>query len=228
MAVSTVSSEPSARGDRRRGEGPSALVLDWPTDRELAPCLLIRAEQAGYPSPAGHAGHVPARREAARSAAGLPLPGGHRDRQLRFGPRLPSSSGPAAQRRIRRRRWESSWSEFSNPCLTWEDLEFLRAHTTPPIALKGILHPDGARAAREHAIDAVLVSNHGGRQIDGAIASLDALPAIVEAVGGELGVLLDSGSVPAPISSRRWRSELTRAAGAPVPCGDWRSAARRA
>jgi isopentenyl diphosphate isomerase/L-lactate dehydrogenase-like FMN-dependent dehydrogenase len=82
---------------------------------------------------------------------------------------------------------------FSNPRLTWDDLEFLRSRTTLPIALKGILHPDDARAAREHGIDAVVVSNHGGRQIDGEIASLDALPAIVDAVGGELEVLLDSG-----------------------------------
>jgi len=83
--------------------------------------------------------------------------------------------------------------QFSNPRLTWEDLEFLRSRTTLPIALKGILHPDDARAAREHGMDAVVVSNHGGRQVDGAIASLDALPAIVDAVGGEVEVLLDSG-----------------------------------
>ena len=83
--------------------------------------------------------------------------------------------------------------QFSNPGLTWDDLEFLRSHTTLPIALKGILHPDDARAAVHHGVDAVVVSNHGGRQVDGAIASLDALPAIVDAVGGELQILLDSG-----------------------------------
>jgi len=83
--------------------------------------------------------------------------------------------------------------QFSNLRLTWEDLEFLRARTSLPIALKGILHADDARAAREHGIEAVVVSNHGGRQVDGAIARLDALPAIADAVGGELGVLLDSG-----------------------------------
>jgi isopentenyl diphosphate isomerase/L-lactate dehydrogenase-like FMN-dependent dehydrogenase len=82
---------------------------------------------------------------------------------------------------------------FTNPRLTWDDLEFLRSRTTLPIALKGILHPDDARAAREHGMDAVVVSNHGGRQIDGAVASLDVLPAIVDAVGDDLEVLLDSG-----------------------------------
>ena len=82
---------------------------------------------------------------------------------------------------------------FPNPRLTWERPRVPAQSTTLPIALKGILHPDDARLAREHGIDAVVVSNHGGRQVDGAIASLDALPAIVDAVGGDLDVLLDSG-----------------------------------
>jgi lactate 2-monooxygenase len=62
-----------------------------------------------------------------------------------------------------------------------------------PILLKGILHPDDARLARERGAEGIVVSNHGGRQIDGEIASLEALPAIVEAVGDEIAVLLDSG-----------------------------------
>ena len=59
--------------------------------------------------------------------------------------------------------------------------------------VKGVLHPDDALRARERDIDGVIVSNHGGRQVDGAIASIDALPAVVEAAAGELVVLLDSG-----------------------------------
>ena len=59
--------------------------------------------------------------------------------------------------------------------------------------LKGILHPDDARRAVDEGIDGIVVSNHGGRQVDGAIATLDALPAIVEAVDGRIPVLLDSG-----------------------------------
>jgi len=82
---------------------------------------------------------------------------------------------------------------FANPNLTWERLEWLRGTTTLPIVLKGILHPDDAREARERGIDGIVVSNHGGRQIDGAIASLDALPPIVDAVGERITVLLDSG-----------------------------------
>ena len=65
--------------------------------------------------------------------------------------------------------------------------------TKLPILLKGILHPDDARRAVEHGIDGIVVSNHGGRQVDGAIATLDALPGVAEAVGGRIPILLDSG-----------------------------------
>lgn len=82
---------------------------------------------------------------------------------------------------------------FSRPSLRWDDLKFLRQHTKLPILLKGVLHPDDARKAIELGLDGLVVSNHGGRQIDGAIASLDALPAIVDAVNGKIPVLFDSG-----------------------------------
>ncbi len=82
---------------------------------------------------------------------------------------------------------------YSRPTLTWNDLAALRSLTKLPLLLKGILHPDDARQAVEAGVDGLVVSNHGGRQIDGAIASLDALPAVVEAVGGRVPVLLDSG-----------------------------------
>ena len=82
---------------------------------------------------------------------------------------------------------------FSNATLTWDDLEWLRGLHPLPIVLKGILHPDDAREARERGADGIVVSNHGGRQVDGAIASLAALPPIVEAVGEDIAVLLDSG-----------------------------------
>ena len=65
--------------------------------------------------------------------------------------------------------------------------------TTLPILLKGVLHSEDARMAVEHGMDGLIVSNHGGRQIDGEIASLDALPAIVAVVQGRIPVLLDSG-----------------------------------
>jgi lactate 2-monooxygenase len=82
---------------------------------------------------------------------------------------------------------------YSRPSLTWADLPFLRERTSVPILLKGILHPDDARRAVDEGIDGIVVSNHGGRQVDGAIATLDALPPIVDAVDGRIPVLLDSG-----------------------------------
>ena len=82
---------------------------------------------------------------------------------------------------------------YSRPSLSWDDLGFLREHTRLPILLKGILHPADAHAAVEHGMDGIVVSNHGGRQVDGAIATMDALPAIVGAVAGRIPVMLDSG-----------------------------------
>ncbi len=82
---------------------------------------------------------------------------------------------------------------YSNPTITWDRLPFLRQHTTLPIILKGINHPDDARLAIEHGMDGIIVSNHGGRQIDGAMAALHALADVAEAVGGQIPVLFDSG-----------------------------------
>jgi lactate 2-monooxygenase len=82
---------------------------------------------------------------------------------------------------------------YSRSSLTWKDLAWLRQRTRLPIVLKGILHPDDARLAVESGADGVFVSNHGGRQVDGSIAALDALPGVVEAVQGRVPVLFDSG-----------------------------------
>jgi len=82
---------------------------------------------------------------------------------------------------------------YSRTSLTWDDLPFLRARTRLPIVLKGVLHPDDARRAIDAGVDGVMVSNHGGRQVDGAIAAMDALPAIIDATAGRVPVLLDSG-----------------------------------
>jgi len=82
---------------------------------------------------------------------------------------------------------------YSRPSLSWDDLVFLRERTRLPILLKGILHPADAAAAIAHGMDGIVVSNHGGRQVDGAVGTMDVLPAIVEAVRGRVPVLLDSG-----------------------------------
>ena len=82
---------------------------------------------------------------------------------------------------------------YSRPSLQWEDLLRIRELTSLPVLLKGILHPDDARRAVEEGFEAIVVSNHGGRQLDGAVATLEALRPIVDAVGGRIPVLLDSG-----------------------------------
>jgi lactate 2-monooxygenase len=82
---------------------------------------------------------------------------------------------------------------YNNPTITWDDLAFLRGQTRLPILLKGILHPDDARKAVDYGMDGLIVSNHGGRQVDGAVSTIEALPGVVAAVNRQLPILLDSG-----------------------------------
>ncbi len=192
MTVSTMSTT-TLEEIAAAGDGPKWFQLYWPTDRDLAASFLVRAEAAGY--------------GAVIVTLDTFLPGWKpRDLQRGWQPFLQGVGianylcDPVFRARLAKPPEEDPQAAvgefvgvFTNPRLTWEDLEFLRSRTELPIALKGILHPEDARAAREHGIDAVVVSNHGGRQVDGAIASLDALPAIVDAVGDDLDVLLDSG-----------------------------------
>jgi lactate 2-monooxygenase len=192
MVVSTMSTT-TLEEIAAAGDGPKWFQLYWPTDRDLAASFLARAEAAGY--------------RAIIVTLDTFLPGWKtRDLQRAWQPFLQGVgianylSDPVFRARLAAPPEDDPQAAvgefvgvFTNPRLTWDDLEFLRSRTTLPIALKGILHPDDARAAREHGMDAVVVSNHGGRQVDGAIASLDALPAIVDAVGDDVDVLLDSG-----------------------------------
>ncbi|MGB9185836.1 MAG: alpha-hydroxy-acid oxidizing protein [Solirubrobacteraceae bacterium] len=192
IAVSTVSGS-TLEEIAAAADGPKWFQLYWPGNREFAASLLARAEAAGY--------------EAVLVTLDTFLPGWKpRDLQRAWQPFLEGTgianyiADPVFCGLLERSPEEDRQAaigqfvaQFTNPRLTWAELEFLRSQTTLPIALKGILHPDDARAAREHGIDGVVVSNHGGRQVDGAIASLDALPAIVDAVGGEMEILLDSG-----------------------------------
>jgi lactate 2-monooxygenase len=90
------------------------------------------------------------------------------------------------------RKWVST-VVFSGVGRPWSDLKLLRQHWDGPIVLKGIMSVDDAKLAVEHGMDGIVVSNHGGRQLDGAMASLEMLPEIVDAVGNQLTVLFDSG-----------------------------------
>jgi lactate 2-monooxygenase len=102
-----------------------------------------------------------------------------------FRQNLRSGIGVAAVRKV--------MEVYSRPAQTWADFAWLREQTKLPIVVKGIVHPDDARLAIEHGLDGIVVSNHGGRQVDGAIGTMDALPGVVEAVGGRIPVLFDSG-----------------------------------
>jgi L-lactate dehydrogenase (cytochrome) len=80
-----------------------------------------------------------------------------------------------------------------DPTILWKDLDWIRAGWDGPLIIKGVLDPEDARAAADLGADGIIVSNHGGRQLDGVLSSTKALPAIVEAVGDRLCVLVDSG-----------------------------------
>lgn len=80
-----------------------------------------------------------------------------------------------------------------SPELSWDHVDWLRAHTRLPVLLKGVLHPEDAKLAVAHGVDGLLLSNHGGRQLDTVPATVDLLPEFVEAVGGAVPVLLDGG-----------------------------------
>lgn len=82
---------------------------------------------------------------------------------------------------------------YTNPALSWSDLAFLRDTTQLPIILKGILHPEDASKAKAGGFDGIIVSNHGGRQVDGAVSTIDQLPTIRRAVGDRYPILFDSG-----------------------------------
>jgi len=193
LCAGTVASYSLERIAAELGETPRMFQLYWPNDPELAASFVGRAERAGYGAIVVTVDNAfPGWKPRDLQHAYLPFAHGDglanffSDPVFRDSLEAPPEEDPGAAigRFI---------GVFGNPSLTWDDLAVLRATTSLPIVLKGILHPDDAREARERGVDGVVVSNHGGRQIDGAIASLDALPAIHRAVGDELAVLLDSG-----------------------------------
>ncbi|MGH7639965.1 MAG: alpha-hydroxy-acid oxidizing protein [Candidatus Dormibacteria bacterium] len=171
---------------------PAWFQLYWPTDREIAESLVRRAQAAGYqalvvtvdtftlawrPRDLGNA-YLPF-----HHAEGLA--NYFSDPVFRSRLAEPPEADPAAA--------VGYWGDiFSHPALSWKDLAWLRQLTTLPILLKGICHPDDARQAGALGVDGLIVSNHGGRQVDGARAALDCLPEVVAAAGG-LPVLFDSG-----------------------------------
>lgn len=193
FVLSTVSTKTIEKVAQAMGSGQRWFQLYWGKDPELTISMLQRAEKAGY------------------TALVVTLDTsmlGWRERDLEHG-FLPFFSGeglsnyftdPVFRAALKESPEQSPaeairlWASiFTNTTLTWNDLGFLRQHTRLPILLKGILDSDDASRAVDCGADGIVVSNHGGRQVDGAIAALDALPDVVKVVGGRIPVLFDSG-----------------------------------
>ncbi|MEU6038137.1 lactate 2-monooxygenase [Actinomadura sp. NPDC047616] len=192
--LSTASSFSIEEVAQANGDGPRWYQLYWPKDRELAVSFLERAAAAGYTALVVTLDTFAlAWRPRDLDQAYLPFLRGIGVANYFSDPVFQKAvGGPVteANRDAAILHWAAN---FGNPSLTWDDLVFLREHWHGPIALKGIQHPDDARRAVDAGMDGVIVSNHGGRQIDGAVASLDALPPVVEAVRDQAEVLFDSG-----------------------------------
>ncbi len=201
MILSTVSST-RMEDVAATGDGPKWFQLYWPRERDVAASLVERARAAGFTT-------LVVTLDTFRLA--------WRPRDLDHG-FLPFLTGdglinyftdPAFCRlagiedaaaastdaaRLHNAAAIQYWATiFGNPTLTWDDLGWLRERWPGPIVLKGIQHPADARRAVDAGMDGIVVSNHGGRQIDSAIGSLDALPSIVDAAGDQLAILFDSG-----------------------------------
>ncbi|NOS71348.1 MAG: alpha-hydroxy-acid oxidizing protein [Verrucomicrobia bacterium] len=190
--LSTASSRPIEEVAQVMGDSPRWFQLYWPKDRKFAVSLMQRAEKAGY-------GAIVVTldtwllgwRPRDLSQAYLPFLRGEGLANYLSDPvfcgalaKPPHEDMPAAI---------AHWAKiFSDPGVTWDDLKFLRENTRLPLVLKGILHPDDARRATDLGMDGIICSNHGGRQVDGAVAALNALPDVVKAAG-QTPVLFDSG-----------------------------------
>ncbi len=175
------------------GDAPRWFQLYWINDREVAMSLVQRAESAGYGAivvtlDTLTLGWRP--RDLAK--AYLPFVTGEGCAQF--------FSDPVFRSRLDRPPEEdmlaaavAMLATFSNLGLTWDDLQWLRGQTSLPLLVKGVLTGEDAIRAKECGVDGVVVSNHGGRQVDGAVAALDALVEVREALGPDAVVLMDSG-----------------------------------
>jgi lactate 2-monooxygenase len=175
------------------GDGPRWYQLYWPTDHDVCASFLGRAKASGYTTLVLTLDTLLLGYRPADLDRGF-LPFLNRQGLANY------LTDPAFLAGLARSPDEDPaaavlhWAQmFPNPGLSWDDLPFLREHWDGPIVLKGIVSADDARLAAEYGMDGIVVSNHGGRQVDGGIGALDALPAVVAAVGERLSVLFDSG-----------------------------------
>jgi lactate 2-monooxygenase len=190
MILSTAAA--STMEDVAAVAGPRWYQLYWPKSRELAASFVQRAEKAGYEAvvftlDTWQLGWRPRDLDTAY----LPFLQGQGIAQYLADPvfRSQLAQSPEDDPGSAILHWSG---QFANPELTWDDIAWLREQTSLPIVLKGVQHPDDARRAVDAGVAALVCSNHGGRQVDGAVGSLDALPGVV-AAAGDLPVLFDSG-----------------------------------
>ncbi|GHA53770.1 oxidoreductase [Streptomyces tauricus] len=191
--LSSASSTPMEQVAEAMGDGERWFQLYWAKDREVTKSFLDRAKASGFtalfvtldtpllawrPRDLDHA-YLP-------FLHGVGTANYFSDPAFQAGLAKPVHEDPNAA-------VMHFVSMFADPAKTWPDLEFLRENWDGPIVLKGVLHPDDARRAANAGMDGVVVSNHGGRQVAGAVAAADALPRVVEAAGDRLTVLFDSG-----------------------------------
>jgi len=194
MILSTAASTSMEEVATANGDGQRWYQLYWPKDRTVAASLLGRAQAAGYTVLVVTLDtRILAWRPRDLANGYLPFLRSIGIQNYVSDPAFQASlaglaDGGGADAAVLR------WTQiFGDTSLTWEDLPFLRQHWNGPIVLKGILSASDALRAAAAGLDGIIVSNHGGRQVDGGIAALDALPAVAEAVGGRLTILFDSG-----------------------------------
>jgi len=179
MTLSTLSSVTPAELAAGAPAGPKWFQLYWSRDRGFTQALVRAAEEAGF--------------TALMLTVDLPV-AGLRERDVRAGFALPDDLPlPNIPLHVQGENFRTALGAVVDDTLTWRDLEWLRSVCPLPLAVKGILTAEDALLAAEHGAAAVVVSNHGGRQLDGVPASLDALPEVVEAVGERVEVLVDGG-----------------------------------
>ena len=191
MIASTLSVDPLDQVAAAFGDTPGFFQLYTPTDRELAESLVRRAEAAGFKAIVVTLDTwITGWRPRDLAAGNFPQLRGHCLANYTGDPvfcsRLARSPQEDPQSAI------LQWVQvFGNP-LTWDDLPWLRSLTELPLIIKGLHHPEDVRRAKDGGVDGIYCSNHGGRQADGGLPALEALPGVVEAADG-LPVLFDSG-----------------------------------
>jgi isopentenyl diphosphate isomerase/L-lactate dehydrogenase-like FMN-dependent dehydrogenase len=193
LVLSTLSSRSLEDIAREMGGTPHWFQLYWGNDPEITASMIERAERAGYSALVITLDtKILGWRERDLDLQHLPFLRGDGLANFFSDPVFRGRLQEAPERDLRSavRMWMQVFQHLS---LTWTHVEELRKTTRLPILLKGIVHGDDARRAVDAGLDGVIVSNHGGRQVDGAIGALDALPAVVGAVDGKVPVLFDSG-----------------------------------